>query len=161
VLAINDQPDGGQPFVESHRRIFKDAASLHAELLVAVPVHALPDAPGSEIGNLLAVAVRTFYAVRPAHRGHKVNADVGIGEIPCCLKEAFWEILRFIFHGKTIVSIRIWCVKYILTVITIPHFATSENKRLTFLKLRNPSNFEPKTQRFWGVSGYLAWAFAR
>src|SRR5579859_2595867 len=40
VFAIHDEPDGSKPFVERDRRILEYGAALHAELLVAIFVHA-------------------------------------------------------------------------------------------------------------------------
>ena len=49
VLAVHDQPNRGEPFIERDGRIFKHALGLHAELLVAILRHALPDAAAGQV----------------------------------------------------------------------------------------------------------------
>ena len=82
VLAIRDQPDRREPFIESDRRILEDGPDLCAELLEGMLGSALPDAPRGQKDHVHAAAGRAGdLAVRPAHRNRRAQAVVGIREI--------------------------------------------------------------------------------
>ncbi len=80
VLAIADQPNRGEPFIESNRRILEDGSDFGAELtLIDMTGLTRPDAPRFEQRNILASARRTGdLAVWPAHRNRRTHAIVGI-----------------------------------------------------------------------------------
>jgi hypothetical protein len=81
ILAVGDQPDRREPFVETDRRVLKDGADLGAELLLRVLGLALPNAARGEQGHLRATARRTSHTVRPAQRNRRAHAVIGIREI--------------------------------------------------------------------------------
>jgi hypothetical protein len=97
IFTVHDQPDGGEPLIQRERGILEYAASLHGELLMAIPAHALPNSASAEVRNLAAPTVRTHNTIQPAHRRNKVHAHVRIGEVSGGLQETLWEL--FVFHG--------------------------------------------------------------
>lgn len=82
VLAIGQQPDGGQPLVETDGRILKDSSDLDAELATVVLGAAFPTPLIGEKVNLVASADRTFHsAIRPAQSDHELKADIRVFEV--------------------------------------------------------------------------------
>jgi hypothetical protein len=81
VLAISDHPNGGEPFVQSERRVLKDSSDLNAELTFRMASLALPDAPLSDEANLVGATSRAHNTIRPTSINQVVQAVVGIGEI--------------------------------------------------------------------------------
>ena len=100
ILAVHDQPDGGEPLVQREWRILEHAASLHGELLMAIAVHALPDSASAEVRNFTAPTVRTHDTIKPAHRRNKVHAHVNVGEVSGSLQETRGELFAFHSHHQ-------------------------------------------------------------
>ena len=85
VLAVCNQPDGSHPLVQRQRGILKDGSDFDRELAQRVTVDASPDSAGSDEMRVFGSAMRAGHAVRPDNRNQKLQADVGIGEVPDCL----------------------------------------------------------------------------
>lgn len=89
VLAITDQPDGGQPLSQRQRRVHEDRADLHAELSAIMFLAAFPAPLISEKVNLVATAGRALSdAVWPAAGNHVSNTAIFIGEVADRVRQA-------------------------------------------------------------------------
>ncbi len=113
VLAIRQQPDDGQPFVESDGRILEDGSDLGAELTPRMFDAALPASLIGEKRDSLATARRAFHAVRPANLDHHLQAHIGIGEVADRIDKRCGSSR---FHAFNIAQIRV-LVKYIIAQI--------------------------------------------
>ena len=76
VLAVDQHPERGEPFVQFDRGILKDGSQFYGELLVAL--FALPALLCRKVIVLFMAASRAFRAIRPAEAGYGVNADLFI-----------------------------------------------------------------------------------
>ncbi len=85
VLAIREQPNDGKPLIQSDRRVLEDGPDLRGELALWVFRAALPAALISEKRDFLATAGRAFHTLRPSNLDHRLQADIGIGEVADCL----------------------------------------------------------------------------
>jgi hypothetical protein len=82
ILAVGNQPDRGEPFIQPDRRILKDGSDLGAELLLRMFGLALPDAAGRQQSHFRAPASRAGdRAIRPAHRNRRAHAIIRIREV--------------------------------------------------------------------------------
>jgi hypothetical protein len=114
VLAIQDQPHGRQPLIESKRRVFKNGSDLHGKLPLRVPHTTLPTQLVLEETDALAAAPganHAFLPLRPS--GHEVvKAVVLVREVEYSLLKA----LRFAygFHTPSLPRNRV-LGKYIIT----------------------------------------------
>jgi hypothetical protein len=88
VAAVYEHPQGGEPLVQSDRRILKNGAELYRELLVALL--ALPALLAFEIIVLLVFARGAFDAFGPAKRGYGVDADLLVREVPDGRLKCLW-----------------------------------------------------------------------
>src|SRR6266566_201001 len=93
VLAVGEHPERGQPLVEPDGAILKDRAKLDRELPPTVT--ALPDAAGLEEARVSRFARGTGRALRPAQRGQKGQAGVGVREVADRLSQRVREALEF------------------------------------------------------------------
>lgn len=80
-LAGRHHPHSREPLIKADRRVFKDGPDLDTELLFAAV--AAPDSTGHDEMDSRAPTpiARAHNAVRPAHSGHKLTANVRIGEV--------------------------------------------------------------------------------
>lgn len=107
ILAVHQEPEGRKPLGKADGRILKDRAYLDAELTATLP--ALPPLLGLQVIGLIHRApIGALRAIRPAHLGYSVNADLLIGEVLNGFKKCLWAA-----HEP---RIRDWrgLVKYIL-----------------------------------------------
>src|ERR1019366_3536945 len=74
VLAVDQHPERGEPFVQLDRGFLENGAQFHRELLIAL--FALPALLGRKVVVLFVAASWAFRAVRPAQAGYGVNADL-------------------------------------------------------------------------------------
>jgi hypothetical protein len=97
VLAIADQPDGGQPLGQRQGGILENSSDLDGELAALVLTTAFPAALIGEEVNLFASAGWTFHdAIRPATRDHVRDTAVFVGEIPDRISQTFGYVtIRF------------------------------------------------------------------
>jgi len=116
VLAIQDQPHCGQPFVQAERRFLEDGSDLHGELPLRMPRTALPTKLVLEEADLLASAGWTNDAIAPLRpTGHEVvQAVLLIREI----QDRFLQAFRFSdgFHTSSVRYNR-GLVKYIFALL--------------------------------------------
>lgn len=113
VLAVRNQPDYRKPLIKADRRVFKDRASLKAELTFGMMAGTLP-APRCRIkGDLLAFTDWACYTVRPTLSDHPRNAVVWIREVSNCFFKGAW---RLSFHVSSVAEMR-GPVKYIFTEV--------------------------------------------
>ena len=80
VLAIGDEPNDGEPLVQSDRGILEDRSYFDGELFPALPVFTLPNTAASEKANARRTAVWTDYAVRPTTRDQVAERVVFVRE---------------------------------------------------------------------------------
>ena len=88
VLAVDEQPHGGQPPRQGNRAVLEDAPNLDAELLPAV--FALPDTARFDVGRIDRIAVRATDAIGPAQAGDEAGRYVHVCEVGNCAKEGVW-----------------------------------------------------------------------
>jgi hypothetical protein len=82
VLAVDEQPERGQPLVQAERRILKDRPGLQRELWAGMLHVALPAAHAGEPDHMLGATDRTRHlAVRPAEFREKLAAVLEISEV--------------------------------------------------------------------------------
>jgi hypothetical protein len=85
VFTIDDQPNGGQPLIQTKRRIFKDGSDLDGELPLPVRAFALPLVLFLKERHVLAPTSRTSNAIRPSASRKVVEAILRIREVNDCL----------------------------------------------------------------------------
>jgi hypothetical protein len=78
ILAVDQHPKSGKPFVERDGRILKNRSELNSELLVALRVLALPAQLRCEIVMLFAATLRADWAIGPAELSNRINASLFI-----------------------------------------------------------------------------------
>src|SRR6266446_4334605 len=84
VLAVNEHPESGKPFVKRNGGVLKDRSLLHGELTTALL--ALPTLLGLKVVVLCSGALRAARnAVGPAKVSNGVNTDIFVGEMPYSL----------------------------------------------------------------------------
>lgn len=81
VLVVHEQPDGGQPPIESEGRILEDGPRLYGKLPERMVGAALPAAIGREEGDLPATTPGASHTIRPPQPDHEGQAGVSIGEV--------------------------------------------------------------------------------
>jgi hypothetical protein len=81
VLAVGNQPDRREPFIQTDRRVLEDGPDFGAELLLRMFGLALPDTARGKQGHFRASARRASHSIRPAQRNRRAQAVVGIREI--------------------------------------------------------------------------------
>ncbi len=85
VLGVGDEPDSGEPLVESERRVLEDRAELDRELLFTAL--ALPESASRQVGVFNRATAGANGPVRPAQLGDEIGADVDVREVADCLNE--------------------------------------------------------------------------
>ncbi len=114
ILAVGNHPRGSEPFIKPDGAVLKNGSYLDAELLFGMFGFALPNAASRNEFHVLTTASWTDDTIGPALRHKMTQAVVEIGvEDDCGLQG-----LR-LFHSKTRVPEKGYCVKYIITQ-TIP-----------------------------------------
>src|SRR5579885_3055544 len=93
VFAVRHHPHGGEPLVESERRVFKDRSDLDAELTPLVRALALPLVLRGKERHVITSARRADNAVRPAARDKVIEAVRRIREEYDCLLQCLWCFL--------------------------------------------------------------------
>src|SRR5579871_409602 len=91
VLAVDEHPERRKPLIEADGGILENRSDLDRELLFAGT--ALPDHPGFQEGDFLALAVRTSDAIRPAQRGHEIDGDFLVSEELDRVEQGFKRVL--------------------------------------------------------------------
>ena len=111
VLAANQHPQSWHPLSKRNWRVLKYGSHLDGELLAAGA--ALPALLSLEVVGLVGlieVTSRAPWAIKPAHSGHSVNADLLIGEVLDCLLKCLGSC-----HTLTVAKLT-GLVKYIYAV---------------------------------------------
>ncbi len=98
VLAVGDEPDGGEPLVQAKRTVLEYRAGLGREPLLGVLCPAFPYAAGADEPRGVQPARRACDAIGPAKLDHGSQGDFGIGEVP----DGFDEGFGFLLHELTI-----------------------------------------------------------
>ena len=110
VLAVHDQPQGGEPLLQGDGAVLEDGPDLGRELLLAGP--ALPEPPGRQEGSLRRLAARAGHgAIGPAQLDHERQAGVGIGEELDGVQEGGGDSVVSV-HGGSVAG-EGGCVKYL------------------------------------------------
>lgn len=113
VLAIGEEPNAWEPFVQAKWGILEDGPDFNGKLAFGMPVAALPAHLVFEEPDLCRSACRTNNAIRPALRHHVVQAILGISEVNDCIPKTFWLSG---FHVLSVRRKRV-LVKYIFTAV--------------------------------------------
>jgi len=93
VLAICDQPNRREPFIQPDRRVLEDRSDFGAELLLRMLGLALPNLTRRQQGNFRAPASRARdWTVRPAHRNRRAHAVIGIREVGDRFMKRVWDV---------------------------------------------------------------------
>ena len=82
ILAANQQPQSREPLLQLNRAILEDSIDLDGEL--AATGTALPALLSLEVVGIHGVPTRTVWAawaVRPAHSGYSVNANLFVAKV--------------------------------------------------------------------------------
>jgi hypothetical protein len=108
VLAVGNHPRSSEPFIKTDWTIFKNGSDFDAELFLGVFGLALPNAASRNEFHVLASASWTGDTIGPTLRHKMIQAVVGIGVKDDCGLQG----LR-LFHSKTRVPEKGYCVKYI------------------------------------------------
>jgi hypothetical protein len=110
VLAVHDEPQGGQPLFQGDRAVLENSPDLGRELLLAAL--ALPQPPGREEGSLGRLAAGAGHgAIRPAQLDHESQAGVGIGEELDGIQQGGGDSVVSVHGGSVAETSR--CVKYL------------------------------------------------
>ena len=81
VLAVGEQPEGGQPLVEAKRGVLEDGPDLERELRARMLLVALPALLIRKVSDTVRAAARAAHdAVRPADRLYSLAAVLVVGE---------------------------------------------------------------------------------
>jgi hypothetical protein len=107
IAATGKHPQSHKPLVQRDGGILKDGSQLDGKLPIAV--FAFPAFLSFQVIVLFVTASGTGDALRPAERGHGINADLFITEMLDCGLQGVW-----LFHSKTRIPERAWLVKYII-----------------------------------------------
>jgi hypothetical protein len=81
ILAVGNEPHGGEPLAQRDGRLIENRADLHRELLPAFRGAALPNSASLKEHRFLGRAVRALYAFGPALARKVVQSVVGIIEV--------------------------------------------------------------------------------
>ena len=80
VLAVDQHPESGHPFIHSERRIFEDRVDLERELLIAATAE--PQLAGlNEVVRFGTATGADDLAIRPAEFHGVVESALRIGEV--------------------------------------------------------------------------------
>src|ERR1041385_3954623 len=87
ILAANEQPHCGKPFLKRNRGIFKDGSDLQRKLLLGMVAIAAVHTRFLKVANFFRAAIRAaHFSVRPANRNHELTAVFVVGkELDCLL----------------------------------------------------------------------------
>ena len=81
VLAVHDQPQSCERFIQADRRIFKYRASLQGQLCFGMITITLPETGNGKIGDLFRIAIRvTNIAIGLSELDYKLLAILEIGK---------------------------------------------------------------------------------
>src|SRR5580704_1535712 len=109
VLAVNQHPQGSEPFVQRDGRVLEDRSHFDGELATALL--ALPSLLGCEVVMVLADALRAGgNPIRPSKVGYCVDTDVFVREMPDSLLKG----LDLRVHDPNVAKSS-WLVKSIIT----------------------------------------------
>src|SRR5271157_371256 len=92
VLAVGNHPHHRKPLLQAKRRVLKHRSCLDAELGLRMASLALPEMAGRDVGCIRATARRADHASAPAPSRKKLDAVIGIGEVP----DGFGKCLRLL-----------------------------------------------------------------
>src|SRR4051794_38354419 len=85
VLAVHDEPNSGEPLVQTDGGVLENGSSFQAEAGPVMFSVALPYAGIGKVGDMLGTAVRTTHrAVRPAKLHHELFAVLVFCEVEDC-----------------------------------------------------------------------------
>lgn len=112
ILAVNQHPDCGKPFVQSNCRVLKDSPDFDRELAVMVHALALPLSLVRKEWNIGSPANRTDNAVRPAPSGKIIQTIVRLSEIQNCLLQGLWFAAHGVPHKQNYTKAHLICQVY-------------------------------------------------
>ena len=111
VLAIHDQPNGGQPLVERQRGVLEDGSGFQGELGAGMLAIALPHSRFRKIAHVIRAALwATHDAIGPAKLHHELFAVLEVGKVYNCLLKG----LGFGVHESSMAE-DLWSVKLVVT----------------------------------------------
>lgn len=84
ITAIGDEPNGGEPFIQSEGRILEDGACFGAELAFCVFDFAFPTALDRHPAGIFMSTRRAADAIFPAKLDHSEQAYFGVSEVLNC-----------------------------------------------------------------------------
>ena len=115
VLAVDEQPERGQPLLERDGRVLKDGSDLEGELRPGMLTVALPDAGLLEVGHAVRPTGRALHdAIRPPDRHDGFVSVLVVDEEQNGLLESFG--LGCGCHARSVPRMA-WSVKYIITLL--------------------------------------------
>lgn len=94
VAATGKHPERDKPLIQSDGRVFKDGSQFDGKLPIAI--FAFPAFLSLQVIMLFVTASRAYRAIRPAQRGHGINADLFVAKVPNRLLQSVW-----LFHTGT------------------------------------------------------------
>src|ERR1700731_2607830 len=112
IFAVGNHPRSSEPFVESDGTVLKYGSYLNAELFLGVFGLALPDATSRNKFNVFAATSWTGDTIGPTLRHEMIQAVVGVVVKDDCGLQGLG-----LFHSKTRVPEKGYCVKYIITQV--------------------------------------------
>src|SRR4051794_35182319 len=82
ILAANEEPNCGKPFLKRNRRIFKDGSDFERKLLLCMIAIAAIHTRFLKVADFFRAAIRAaYFAVWPANRDHERTAVFVIAEV--------------------------------------------------------------------------------
>jgi hypothetical protein len=112
IAATGKHPQSHKPLVQSDWRIFENGSQLDGELPIAV--FAFPAFLSFQVIVLFVATGGAGDTLRPAERGHGVNAYLFVAEVLNGLLQSVW-----LFHDKKSIEQKARLVKYIIAVLAI------------------------------------------
>jgi hypothetical protein len=91
ILGTTNYPDGGEPLIQSERRVLKDGSHLGSELPFDMGALALPFLLTRQPSNINATTGGASDPIGPAVSDHVSDAVIGIREINHCFLEGLWR----------------------------------------------------------------------
>jgi len=81
VLAVREQPKGGEPLLQGNRAVLEDRSNFDRKLAPAGFHPAFPAFLAGKVVGGISPAVWTNSALGPAHRGYRIDADLLIAKV--------------------------------------------------------------------------------
>jgi hypothetical protein len=101
ILAIGEQPQSGEPFVQTNSGILANTTYLYREFAAGMMFRALPSLTSRvELANPLRTTDRADNAIGPATDSQIVDAVIWIREVNDCFLKALWLAHGLALHKQ-------------------------------------------------------------